>query len=146
MGNSISRQPCAIDHLNGRLGERLKVLLEPMDAHMDMRFGLVVSVLLSNAFGRFKTDLFEVRMSQLSGGGLRITKSDHGLGILNDMPWPSTITLSGQMVIGLIEGLAGTMQVGRRVVGSYVTIDVPTGAVPVREDGQIRPETGSRRS
>lgn len=118
MGNSISRQPCAIDHLNGRLSERTIVLLVPMGAHMDMRFGLVVSVLLLNAFGRFKTDLFEVRMSQLSGGGLRITKSDHGLGIPNDMPWPSTITLSGQMVIGLIEGLAGTMQVGRRVVGN----------------------------
>ena len=92
----------------------------------------MTSELLSNsfehAFDRIETGLVEVRMSQLSGGGLRLTVSDDGLGIPNSMQWPSTATMGGRMVAGLIEGLEGTMQLGRGAAGSYVTIDVPAGA------------------
>ncbi|MCH9833411.1 MAG: PAS domain-containing protein [Alphaproteobacteria bacterium] len=134
MGSYISRLACAIGHVYGRSGIRLNLQVEPLNASMEIasRVGLVTSELLSNsfehAFDRIETGLVEVRMSQLSGGGLRLTVSDDGLGIPNSMQWPSTATMGGRMVAGLIEGLEGTMQLGRGAAGSYVTIDVPAGA------------------
>ena len=134
MGSYISRLACAIGHVYGRSGIRLNLQVEPLNASMEIasRVGLVTSELLSNsfehAFDRIETGLVEVRMSQLSGGGLRLTVSDEGLGIPNSMQWPSTATMGGRMVAGLIEGLEGTMQLGRGAAGSYVTIDVPAGA------------------
>ena len=134
MGSYISRLACAIGHVYGRSGIRLNLQVEPLNASMEIasRVGLVTSELLSNsfehAFDRIETGLVEVRMSQLSGGGLRLTVSDDGLGIPNSMQWPSTATMGGRMVAGLIEGLEGTKQLGRGAAGSYVTIDVPAGA------------------
>ena len=134
MGSYISRLACAIGHVYGRSGIRLNLQVEPLNASMEIasRVGLVTSELLSNsfehAFDRIETGLVEVRMSQLSGGGLRLTVSDDGLGIPNSMQWPSTATMGGRMVAVLIEGLEGTMQLGRGAAGSYVTIDVPAGA------------------
>ena len=134
MGSYISRLACAIGHVYGRSGIRLNLQVEPLNASMEIasRVGLVTSELLSNsfehAFDRIETGLVEVRMSQLSGGGLRLTVSDDGLGIPNSMQWPSTATMGGRMVAGLIEGLEGTMQLGRGAAGSYFTIDVPAGA------------------
>ena len=134
IGSYISRLACAIGHVYGRSGIRLNLQVEPLNASMEIasRVGLVTSELLSNsfehAFDRIETGLVEVRMSQLSGGGLRLTVSDDGLGIPNSMQWPSTATMGGRMVAGLIEGLEGTMQLGRGAAGSYVTIDVPAGA------------------
>ena len=134
MGSYISRLACAIGHVYGRSGIRLNLQVEPLNASMEIasRVGLVTSELLSNsfehAFDRIETGLVEVRMSQLSGGGLRLTVSDDGLGIPNSMQWPSTATMGGRMVAGLIEGLEGTMQLARGAAGSYVTIDVPAGA------------------
>ena len=134
MGSYISRLACAIGHVYGRSGIRLNLQVEPLNASMEIasRVGLVTSELLSNsfehAFDRIETGLVEVRMSQLSGGGLRLTVSDDGLGIPNSMQWPSTATMGGRMVAGLIEGLEGTIQLGRGAAGSYVTIEVPAGA------------------
>lgn len=134
MGSYISRLACAIGHVYGRSGVRLNLQLEPIDAPIEIasRVGLVVSELLTNAFehafDRIETGLVEIRMSQLSGGGLRLTVSDDGVGIPASMQWPSAITVGGRMVTGLIEGLEGTMQLGRGAAGSYITIDVPAGA------------------
>lgn len=138
MGSYISRLACAIGHIYGRSGVRLNLQLEPIDTPIEIasRVGLVVSELLVNAFehafDRIETGLVEVRMSQLSGGGLRLTVSDDGLGIPSTMQWPSPTTVGGRMVTGLIEGLEGTMQLGRGAAGSYITIDVPAGATLIK--------------
>ncbi|WP_223421783.1 PAS domain-containing protein [Tateyamaria pelophila] len=138
MGSYISRLACAIGHTYGRSGVRLNLQLEPIDVPMEIasRVGLVASELLTNAFehafDRIETGLVEVRMSQLSGGGLRLTVSDDGVGIPAAMPWPNSTTVGGRMVTGLIEGLEGTMQLGRGAAGSYITIDVPAGAALIK--------------
>jgi PAS domain S-box-containing protein len=134
MGSYISRLACAIGHVYGRTGVRLNLQIEPVDVPIEVasRVGLVVSEVLSNAFmhafDRIETGLVEVRLSQLSGGGLRVTVSDDGVGIPAAVRWPSTDTDGGRIVGGLIEGLEGTMQLGRGAAGSVVTIEVPAGA------------------
>lgn len=134
LGTFLSRLSCAIAHLEGRSGIRMNMQMEPLDVPIEVatRVGLVASELLTNvfqhAFDRIETGLVEIRMTQLSAGGLRLTVSDDGIGIPASMEWPSTRTMGGRMINGLIEGLEGTLQLGRGAAGSFITIDVPAGA------------------
>ena len=134
MGSFISRLSSAIAHIEGRSGIRMNIQIEPVEVPIEVatRVGLVVSELLTNtfqhAFERMDTGLVEIRMSQLSAGGLRLIISDDGIGIPSVMEWPSSKTVGGRIISGLIEGLEGTLHLGRGAAGSFVTIDVPAGA------------------
>ena len=134
MGSFISRLACAIAHTMGRSGVRMNLQIEQAEVPIEVatRVGLVVSELLTNsfqhAFERLDMGMVEIRMSQLSAGGLRVTVSDDGTGIPKDMQWPADKTVGGRIINGLIEGLEGTLQLGRGAAGSFITIDVPAGA------------------
>lgn len=134
MGSFLSRLAAAIAHIEGRSGIRISLQIEPLEVPIETatRVGLVLSELMTNAFqhafDRMDTGLVEVRMSQLSAGGLRLIVSDDGVGIPKDRAWPDPSTVGGRIVSGLIEGLEGTLQLGRGAAGSFVTIDVPAGA------------------
>lgn len=134
MGSYLSRLAAAIAHIEGRSGIRLSLQIEPLEVPIESatRVGLVMSELLTNAFQhafeRIDMGLVEVRMSQLSAGGLRLIVADDGVGIPAEMDWPDAATVGGRIVNGLIEGLEGTLQLGRGAAGSYITIDVPAGA------------------
>ncbi len=134
MGSFISRLASAIAHIEGRPGLRMNMQIEPLEVPIEVatRVGLVVSEVLTNAFqhafDRIDTGLVEIRMSQLSAGGLRLIVSDDGIGIPNSVEWPSADTVGGRIISGLIEGLEGTLHLGRGAAGSFVTIDVPAGA------------------
>lgn len=134
MGSFISRLGSAIAHTEGRPGVRMNMQIEPLEVSIEVatRVGLVVSELLTNtfqhAFERMESGLVEIRMSQLSAGGLRLIVSDDGIGIPRSMEWPSSGTVGGRIISGLIEGLEGTLHLGRGAAGSFITIDVPAGA------------------
>ncbi len=134
MGSFMSRLSSAIAHNESRSGIRMNMQIEPLEVSIEIatRVGLVASELLTNAFqhafDRMDTGLVEIRMSQLSAGGLRLIVSDDGIGIPNSMAWPSGTTVGGRIISGLIEGLEGTIHLGRGAAGSFVTIDVPAGA------------------
>jgi PAS domain S-box-containing protein len=134
MGSFISRLSSAIAHTEGRSGIRMNMQIEPLEVPIEVatRVGLVASELLTNAFQhafeRMDSGLVEIRMSQLSAGGLRLIVSDDGIGIPSKMEWPSGATVGGRIISGLIEGLEGTLHLGRGAAGSFVTIDVPAGA------------------
>ncbi|MEO0938677.1 MAG: PAS domain-containing protein [Pseudomonadota bacterium] len=140
MGSFLSRLSAAIGHIEGRSGVRLSLQIEPMMVPIETatRVGLVLSELLTNAFqhafDRIDMGLVEVRMSRLSAGGLRLIVSDDGVGIPADMEWPSTGTIGGRIIGGLIEGLEGTLQLGRGAAGSFITIDVPASATQLEDD------------
>jgi len=72
--------------------------------------------------------LVEIRMTRLSEGGLRLSVSDDGIGIPKEQDWPDHTTVGGRIITGLIEGLEGTLQLGRGAAGSVITIDVPASA------------------
>ena len=139
MGSYLSRLSAAIAHMMGRSGIRMTIQIEPLEVPIETatRVGLVLSELLTNAFqhafDRLDNGLVEVRMSRLSAGGLRLIVSDDGVGIPSGMAWPDTSTIGGRIVGGLIEGLEGTLHLGRGAAGSFVTIDVPAGATLVDE-------------
>lgn len=134
MGSFLSRLSAAIAHIEGRIGVRLSLQIEPLEVPIETaaRVGLVLSEILTNAFqhafDRMDTGLVEVRMSQLSAGGLRLIVADDGVGIPKDASWPDPSTVGGRIISGLIEGMEGTLQLGRGAAGSYITIDVPAGA------------------
>jgi len=134
MGSYLSRIASAIAHTTGRVGVRMNLQIEPLEVPIETatRVGLVLSEVLTNAFvhafDRMDSGMVEVRMSRLSAGGLRLTVSDDGVGVPNDVPWPDDRTMGGRIVSGLIEGLEGTLQLGRGAGGSSITIDVPAGA------------------
>ena len=134
MGSFLSRLAAAIAHIEGRSGIRVSLQIEPLEVPIETatRVGLVLSELMTNAlqhaFERIETGLVEVRMSQLSAGGLRLIVSDDGLGIPLSQAWPDPATVGGRIVSGLIEGLEGTLHLGRGAAGSFITIDVPAGA------------------
>jgi PAS domain S-box-containing protein len=134
MGSYLSRLASAISHIHGHSGIRLNFQFDPVDVPIEIasRVGLVVSEILTNsfqhAFDRMDTGLIEVRMSQLSGGGFRVTVSDDGIGIPKTVAWPNPNTLGGRIMNGLIEGMEGTLHLVRGAAGSFVTIDVPAGA------------------
>ena len=134
MGSYLSRLAAAIAHIEGRSGIRLSLQIEPLEVPIETatRVGLVLSELLTNAFqhafDRIDMGLVEVRMSRLSAGGLRLIVSDDGVGIPASYKWPDTNTVGGRIVSGLIEGLEGTLHLGRGAAGSFITIDVPAGA------------------
>ncbi len=137
MGSFLSRLAAAIAHIEGRSGIRLSLQIEPLEVPIETatRVGLVLSELMTNAFQhafeRMDTGLVEVRMSQLSAGGLRLIVSDDGEGIPQSIAWPDPSTVGGRIVGGLIEGLEGTLQLGRGAAGSFITIEVPAGAAVV---------------
>ncbi|MEO9573453.1 MAG: PAS domain-containing protein [Tateyamaria sp.] len=134
MGSYLSRLSSAIAHTTGRPGVRMNLQIEPLEVPIETatRVGLVLSEVLTNAFehafDRLDSGLVEVRMSQLSAGGLRLIVSDDGVGVPRDMLWPDRRTMGGRIVSGLIEGLEGTLDLGRGAAGSFITIDVPAGA------------------
>ncbi len=134
MGSFLSRLASAIAHIEGRSGIRISLQIEPLEVPIETatRVGLVLSELMTNAyqhaFERMDTGLVEVRMSQLSAGGLRLTVSDDGVGIPAEQSWPDTSTVGGRIVAGLIEGLEGTLLLSRGAAGSFITIDVPADA------------------
>ncbi|MEM8655246.1 MAG: PAS domain-containing protein [Pseudomonadota bacterium] len=134
MGSYLSRLSAAIAHIEGRSGIRLSLQIESLQVPIETatRVGLVLSELLTNAFqhafDRIDMGLVEVRMSRLSAGGLRLIVADDGVGIPADMEWPDSKTVGGRIVSGLIEGLEGTLHLGRGAAGSFITIDVPAGA------------------
>ena len=134
MGSFISRLASAIAHTEGRSGIRMNMQIEPLEVPIEVatRVGLVVSEVLTNtfqhAFDRMDTGLVEIRMSQLSAGGLRLIVSDDGIGIPASTQWPSQATVGGRVIGGLIEGLEGSLNLSRGAAGSFVTIDVPAGA------------------
>ena len=134
MGSFISRLASTISHIEGWPGIRMNMQIEPLEVSIEVatRVGLVVSELLTNAFqhafDRLDMGLVEIRMSQLSAGGLRLIVSDDGIGIPRSVEWPSRSTVGGRIVTGLIEGLEGTLHLGRGAAGSFITIDVPAGA------------------
>ncbi|MEM6757935.1 MAG: PAS domain-containing protein [Pseudomonadota bacterium] len=134
MGSYLSRLTAAIAHIEGRSGIRLSLQIEPLEVPIETatRVGLVMSELLTNAFqhafDRIDMGLVEVRMSRLSAGGLRLIVADDGVGIPANLEWPHPATVGGRIISGLIEGLEGTLQLGRGAAGSFITIDVPAGA------------------
>ena len=139
MGSYLSRIAAAIAHTTGRAGVRMNLQIEPLEVPIETatRVGLVLSEVLTNAFvhafDRMDSGMVEVRMSRLSAGGLRLTVSDDGVGVPRDVQWPDNRTMGGRIVSGLIEGLEGTLHLGRGAAGSSITIDVPAGAALMDE-------------
>jgi PAS domain S-box-containing protein len=131
LGAFLSRIASAISHLDGRAGVRVNVDVVPilMETNKAARIGLIVSEILTNcmqhAFTGRETGLVELRVSQLDRGGLRITISDDGVGLPDDLDWPSEGSLGARIVTGLCKGVNSKLEVVRGATGTVFIFDVP---------------------
>ena len=134
MGSFLSRLCAAIAHIEGRSGIRLSLQVEALSVPIETatRVGLVVAEIVTNAyqhaFDRMDMGLVEIRATRLSEGGMRVIVADDGIGIPGKQDWPDAHTVGGRIISGLIEGMEGTLNLGRGAAGTVITIDVPAGA------------------
>jgi len=139
LGAYLTRVASAISHIDGRAGLRMNISAASIMAPVDpsTRIGLLTSEVLTNAFqhafrGR-RRGVVELRVTEHGDGGIRVTVGDDGIGIPDGVTWPDINSLGGRIVMGLIDGLGGSIDVAGGAAGTVVTLDVP---------GQIFKEKG----
>lgn len=131
LGGLIGRIASAIAHHEGRAGVRFVQMIESCEVGLDTatRTALIVSEALQNAFVHAFAGLdegrLELRVTRLSGGGLRIVVADDGVGLPPGMVWPGPRTAGGRLVRNLLLGLDATLNVTRGAAGTVVLIDLP---------------------
>ena len=131
LGAYLSRVANAIAHLDGRPGVRVNV--DADDIHVDFelatQLGLVLSETMTNAlqhaFDGRRSGVVEVRVKAMSGGGVRLSVGDDGIGMPKGSAWPQEGNLGGRIVRQLVQGLGATLTVARQASGTLVVIDVP---------------------
>lgn len=135
LGAYLTRVANTIAHIDGRTGVRVNIASESVQVAVDSatRLGLILSEVMTNAMqhafvGR-DAGLLDVRLTRLSGGGLRLMVSDDGVGVPEDMEWPSRESLGGRIVNGLTEGLSGSLHMTRGSSGTIVTLDMPRAII-----------------
>ena len=139
LGAYLGRVVSAISHIDGRAGVRVNVDVASLyvDTETALRLGLVLSEVLTNCFqhafvGRDE-GLVEVRVTRLDKGGVRLYVADDGIGLPESIDWPNPDSLGGRIVLGLVEGLNGTLNVLPNPTGTIVNLDVPARALELKQ-------------
>lgn len=131
LGAYLGRVAAAIAHLDGRPGVRMNVDVASLEVQTDRaaRIGLIVSEILTNcmqhAFDGQETGLVELRVVVTDAGGLRASISDDGVGLPENVDWPNSGGLGSRVVMGLIRGLQGSIEISRGRVGTVVIFEIP---------------------
>ena len=135
LGAYLTRVANSIAHLDGRAGVRVNVDADAMTVPFEAatQIGLILSEVMTNAlqhaFPSRPSGLVEVRIKELSGGVIRLSVSDDGVGIPDTVTWPGGTSLGGRIVAQLVRGLDATLAIERSVTGTIVTIDVPVKTI-----------------
>ena len=140
LGAYLSRVANAVAHLDGRSGVRVNIDAEKLRVPFQTatQLGLILSELMTNALQHaFKgrdEGLLEIEAKSLSNGVFRLLVSDDGVGIPEEIDWPSQGNLGGRIIASLVDGLDGKLDVSAGdVQGTTVTLDVPQARVTVEE-------------
>ena len=129
LGAYIGRVANAISHLDGRAGVRMNIDVPALEVETEQaaRIGLIVSEILTNcmqhAFEKQETGLVEIRAVRTDNDNLRITISDDGIGIPDGVDWPYSGGLGARIVLGLIQGIGGNIEVTRAQNGTVIVFD-----------------------
>ena len=136
LGALLGRVGSAVAHAEGRAGLRFVQGVESARVTLDhaARIALIVSETLHNAFTHAfnlqDEGRIELRVIQLSGGGVRIMVSDDGEGMPASIAWPSHTHAGGRLVANLLGGLDATLNLVRGAAGTVVLVDVPVEVGP----------------
>lgn len=144
LGAYLSRVANAVAHLDGRSGVRVNIDAEKLRVPFQTatQLGLILSELMTNAlqhaFEGRDEGLLEIEAKTLSNGVFRLLVSDDGVGIPEDIDWPSEGNLGGRIIESLVNGLEGKLDVSAGdVQGTTVTLDVPHARVSVKGDESV---------
>ena len=135
----LGRVVSAVSHLDGRADVRVELDVAPIyvDAETALRLGLFLSEILTNcyqhAFADRKDGHVDVRVTGAVDGDIHMTVTDDGVGLPEGTDWPTPNSLGGRIVLGLVEGLNGRLEVQRRPTGTVVELEVPATAMEVRQ-------------
>ena len=134
LGAYLSRVANSIAYLDGRRGVRVTIDAEPIRVPFSTatHLGLILSELMTNAMQHAFEDrdegVVKVSVASLSAGVVRISVIDDGVGIPDDVAWPSDKSLGGRIVGQLVESLDARLVIERGLVGTMAMIDVPARA------------------
>lgn len=163
-GAYLSRIANVVARIAGQAAVRINVDCEEIDLPVDQaaRLGLLLSELLTNslehAFKGRDEGMINVRFKKLSGGGVRLTVEDDGVGLPEDSNWPyeaKTVEdqqdraehasgeldttghnghsgVGGTIITALTQMLGATLDVNRALRGTVVTIDFGADARPAQ--------------
>ena len=148
-GAYLSRVAAVLTALEAREAIRINIDCEEVTLPTETaaRLGLILSELITNAlkhaFVNQQTGLVEVRLTRLSGDGLRLTVSDDGCGMPTGSRWPKADpdvvasveddedaasrngTRSGATIVRtLVESLEGQISVVSASRGTLCTLDI----------------------
>ena len=144
LGAYLSRVANAVAHLDGRSGVRVNIDAEKLRVPFQTatQLGLILSELMTNslqhAFDGREEGLLEIEAKTLSNGVFRLLVSDDGIGIPDDIVWPSEGNLGGRIIERLVAGLDGNLDVAAGdVQGTTVTLDVPKARVTVAKPEHV---------
>ena len=141
-GSLMTRVAANVTYNESRPGIRFSQQLERLHVSLDasVRLSLVLSEALSNAFSHafdgLDSGYIELRATQLAAGGLRFLIADDGVGIPQNINWPSTTTVGGRLISSLLDGLDATINVVRGAAGTIVMIDVPMDPYDTLQEGK----------
>lgn len=146
LGAYLSRVANAVAHLDGRSGVRVNIEAEKLRVPFQTatQLGLILSELMTNslqhAFEDREEGLLEIEAKTLSNGVFRLLVSDDGVGIPDDITWPSEGNLGGRIIESLVNGLNGRLDVAAGdVQGTTITLDVPRAKVITKEEEEVEP-------
>ncbi|MGB3797749.1 MAG: PAS domain-containing protein [Alteraurantiacibacter sp.] len=129
LGAYISRVCSALNMLDGHREVRMNLETDEFRASVDSasQMGLLVSELLTNAlqhaFEAEREGVVEVRLWNVDDGEtICLQVTDNGLGIPDDVDWPSDGSLGARIVRELINRLEGDLDVETGGSGTKVTI------------------------
>ncbi len=131
LGGLVGRIANAIAHDEGRAGLRFVQSIESVEVGIETatRLALILSECLHNAFTHAFENMdegrIELRVTRLTGGGVRILVLDDGIGLPPRTEWPSAKTAGGRLVRDLLGGLDATIVTMRGAAGTIVLIDAP---------------------
>lgn len=131
LGRLIGRIASATAYHEGRAGVRFVQVTESCEFGLEAatRTALIVAEALQNAFVHAFAGLDEgqvdLRVTRMSGGGVRIIVADDGVGLPPGTAWPGPRTAGGRLVRNLLVGLDATLNVTRGAAGTVVLIDLP---------------------
>ena len=155
-GAYLSRIASTVSRISGESAIRVNVDCEEIDLPVDQaaRLGLPLSEFLTNAlehaFEGRESGLVNVRFRELSGGGVRLSVEDDGIGLPEGIDWPFDSRsvqsqtdqaetkegkldttghgghsgVGGSIVVALTEMLGATLDVTRALKGTTISVDL----------------------
>lgn len=131
LGAYLSRLVSTTAHLDGRAGIRVNSQIDDATCGSETaaKIGLLVSEIITNAlqhaFEGRDEGLLEIAMIPLGTTAIELIVADNGVGLPDGVTWPSTQSVGGRVVTGLMMELEAERDVTSGEKGTTIRLKIP---------------------